>query len=269
MKKIRIGHINLSFHAASAALVGQVFEKYGWQIEMTTSPHEEMFKRYGRGEVDVLVSAWLPASHDVYLAPYHNNTVKIAVLYHPYCIWGVPDYIPVSDVASVDDLLRPDVLLKMEKRILGINPGAGISRFSRKMIEEYQLADSGYYFENGSEAECYSTFEQAVSEHRWLVIPLWHPQFLHHRYIIRALEEPKGLLGGRDEATLIASKSITKTFEPRLLAELQALSPGNAAISELDYLICRKNKTPGQVAEIWHQYHDQVWTDPTKLDSSC
>lgn len=205
----------------------------------------------------MLVSAWLPASHDVYLAPYQDNTVKLTVLYHPYCIWGVPDYVPVSDVTSVEDLLRPDVLLKMEKRILGINPGAGISRFSRTMIEEYQLSDSGYYFENGSESACYSTFEQAVSEQRWLVIPLWHPQFLHHRYTIRALEEPKGLLGGQDEATLIASKSITEIFEPQLLAELQALSPGNTVISELDYLICRQNKTPSQAAEIWHQHHYQ------------
>ena len=257
-KTLRIGHIDLSFHAASAALVCTVFEKYGWQVEMTASPHEEMFKRYGKGEVDMLVSAWLPASHDVYLAPYQDNTVKLTVLYHPYCIWGVPDYVPVSDVASVKDLLRPDVLLKMEKRILGINPGAGISRFSRTMIEEYQLTHSGYYFENGSEAACYSNFEQAVSDQRWIVVPLWHPQFLHHRYTIRALEEPKGLLGGQDEATLIVSRSVIGDFEPPLLAELKALSPGNDAISELDYLICRENKTPRQAVESWYQRHSRI-----------
>ena len=257
MKKIRIGHINLSFHAASAALVELIFKKYGWQVEMTSHPHEEMFKRYGRGEVDMLISAWLPASHDIYLSPYWDSTVKLATLYHPYCIWGVPDYVPVSDVASVEDLLRTNVLLKMEKRIQGINPGAGISRFSRTMVEEYQLSDAGYYFENGSEETCYSAFEQAVKEQRWLIVPLWHPQFLHHRYTIRALEEPKGLLGGQDEATLIASKSTTETFEPKLLAELEVLSPGNNVISELDYLICRKNKTPSQAAEFWHQHHYQ------------
>ncbi|MCX9039688.1 hypothetical protein NLN94_21505 [Citrobacter portucalensis] len=32
-KTLRIGHIDLSFHAASAALVCTVFEKYGWQVE--------------------------------------------------------------------------------------------------------------------------------------------------------------------------------------------------------------------------------------------
>lgn len=153
-KILRIGHIDLSFHTASAALVCTVFEKYGWEVEMTASPHEDMFKCYGKGQVDMLVSAWLPASHDVYLAPYRNKVVKLTVLYHPYCIWGIPDYIPVSDMASVKDLLIPDVLMKMEKRILGINPGAGISRFSRTMVGEYQLTRSGYYLENGSQAAC-------------------------------------------------------------------------------------------------------------------
>lgn len=253
-KIIRIGHIDLSFHASSAALVTAIFEKHGWLVENSTAPHQEMFERYGEQQVDMLVSAWLPASHGAYLAPYIENTVKLSVLYHPYCIWGVPDYITESEVASVRDLLKPDVLVKMEKCIQGINPGAGISRFSRRMIDEYQLGAAGYYFANGSEEECFSAFEQAVSEQRWIVIPLWHPQFLHHRYNIRALHEPVGLLGGHDEATLIASKSIVEKFSPELLDELCQLTPGNKAISELDYLICRKNKTPQQAVDIFNNH---------------
>lgn len=255
MKKIRIGHIRLSLHAVTAALVERIFKKYGWQVELSASAHQEMFERYGKGDVDMLVSAWLPASHEAYLKPFIDSTVKLTVLYEPYCIWGVPDYIPERDIASVADLLKPDVLVKCDKLIQGINPGAGISRFSRTIMGEYGLARAGYHFRNGSEEECYSTFEQAVIEKRWVVIPLWHPQFLHYRYSIRSLQEPKGLLGGQDEATLIASKSITETFEPQLLAELQALSLGNAAISELDYLVCRENRTSTQAVQIWFQGH--------------
>lgn len=254
-KVIRIGHIDLSFHAASAALVTAIFEKHGWQVESSTAPHQEMFERYGAGQVDMLVSAWLPASHGGYLAPYIKDTVKLTVLYHPYCIWGVPDYISSSDISSISDLLKPAVLKKMEKRIQGINPGAGISRFSRAMIEEYQLGAAGYHFVNGSEEECFGAFEKAVSERRWIVIPLWHPQFLHHRYNIRALHEPEGLLGGQDEATLIASKDIVGKFAPELLAELRCLTPGNKAISDLDYLICRESKTPQQAVVIFNNHH--------------
>ena len=84
------------------------------------------------------------------------------------------------------------------------------------MFDEYQLDEVGYYFVNGTEEECFSTFEQVVSKRRWIVIPLWHPQFLHHRYDVRALHEPAGLLGGTDKTTLIASKFIVNKFSPEL-----------------------------------------------------
>lgn len=55
-------------------------------------------------------------------------------------------------------------------------------------------------------------YEQAVREERWLVVPLWHPQYLHHRSRILALHEPLGLLGGADDATML----IRRDAEPWL-----------------------------------------------------
>ena len=64
----------------------------------------------GRGEIDLLASAWLPSSHEVYLSPMLNQVEKLTVLYEPYCIWGVPDSVSDTDVASVEDLLREPAL---------------------------------------------------------------------------------------------------------------------------------------------------------------
>ena len=121
-----------------------------------------MFRRYGAGDVDLLVSAWLPASHGGYLAPHETETLRLGVLYEPYCIWGVPDYVPIDAVASVEDLLRPDVAARMGKLVQGIHPGAGISRFSKAMIEAYGLSRAGYHFETRTEADCFDRFEAAV-----------------------------------------------------------------------------------------------------------
>jgi glycine betaine/proline transport system substrate-binding protein len=193
---VRVGHIDLSFHDASALEVEAILKKHGCRVERSAAPHEKMFRRMRRGEVDVLVSAWLPASHGGYLEPFEHEVRKLTVLYEPYCIWGVPDYVP-AEVTGVVDLLNPEVLTRMERLIQGINPGAGISRFSKAIIEQYGLAAAGYHFETGSEQDCFGRFERAVADGRWVVIPLWHPQALHHRYKIRALDEPKGLLGGQ------------------------------------------------------------------------
>ncbi|MBB3237311.1 ABC-type proline/glycine betaine transport system substrate-binding protein [Phyllobacterium endophyticum] len=97
------------------ALVEGVLQRHGLQVERSAAPHEEMFKRLGRGEVDMLVSAWLPWSHQIYLDPIADDVRKLTVLYSPFCIWGVPDFVPVDAVASVTDLVREPVLSRMER----------------------------------------------------------------------------------------------------------------------------------------------------------
>jgi len=233
-RPVRVGHIDLSFHDAAAREVERILGAHGHAVERSAAPHEEMFHRMADGDVDVLVSAWLPSSHGAYLAPFADQVRKITVLYEPYCIWGVPDYIPEEAVRGVADLLAEPALTRMERLVQGINPGAGISRFSEAIIDEYDLAKAGYEFRTGTEEQCFGRFIAAVAQGNWVVIPLWHPQWLHHRYRIRALDEPKGLLGGRDQATLIVRLDAEALIGEDALAELAALHLGNARVSELD-----------------------------------
>ncbi|UOM36675.1 glycine betaine ABC transporter substrate-binding protein [Acuticoccus sp. I52.16.1] len=232
-RPIRVGHIDLSFHDASAREVEAILVGDGHTVERSSAPHEEMFARLGRGEVDVLVSAWLPASHGAYLAPFEADVRKLGILYEPYCFWGVPHYVPDA-ITSVADLLGPMALRRMERLIQGINPGAGISRFSKAIVAAYELDAVGYHFETGTEADCFGRYERAVAERRWVVVPLWHPQWLNHRYRIRELEEPRGLLGGRDEATLVVRRDAEALIGEPALARLSGLTLGNARVSALD-----------------------------------
>lgn len=248
---VYLGYIDLSFHAASAALVQRVLERHGLRVISSAAPHEDMFRRYGAGDIDLLVSAWLPASHGAYLAPFAGHSRELGTLYRPYCLWGVPDYVPQDKVASIADLLQPEVAERMTRLIQGINPGAGISRFSREIVRQYGLDSLGYHFENGSEADCFNRFEEAVARGEWLVVPLWHPQFLHHRHTIRELHDPKGLLGGQDAASLIIREDCAAHLPPALLAELARLAPGNRVISELDHLIVREGLSPLAAADQW------------------
>lgn len=237
---IRVGHIDLSFHDAAALEVEKILERHNLAIQRSAAPHEEMFQRLGRGEVDVMVSAWLPASHGGYLAPFEDEIIRVTALYEPYCIWGVPEYVPEESVGEIADLSREPALERMERLIQGINPGAGISRFSQAMIEHYGLDAAGYHFETGTEEECFGRYIEAVDQQRWVIVPLWHPQWLHARYRIRALREPDGLLGGQDQATLIVRRDAVDRIGTDALAELRGLYLGNARVSELDDLLRRR-----------------------------
>lgn len=253
-----IGQIALSFHIASAAVVRAIVELTGTRTITREASHEQMYEMLARGEVDMVVSAWLPGSHGVYIDPIAGDLLKLGVLYEPYAMWGVPDYVPLSDVTAVADLTRPEVVARMAKRIQGIGPGAGISRFSREIIERYGLAALGYEFHNGTLKDCTDAFESAYGQRQWTVVPLWHPQYLHHRYVIRELTEPLGLLRGRDAATLVLRREAAGLLPEATLGWLRRLHLGNAAVAELDHQISVAGATPAEAAVGWLMRQDQL-----------
>jgi glycine betaine/proline transport system substrate-binding protein len=250
-----LGQIALSFHVASAAVVRQVLRRDGVACTIQEAPHEKIYEMLGKGEIDAAVSAWLPGSHGAFIKAYEGELLKLGVLYEPYAIWGVPDYVPQSEVAAVADLLEPAVAARMTKVIQGIGPGAGISRFSREIVAQYRLDQVGYEFRNGSLDDCTSAFERAVAERRWVVVPLWHPQYLHNLHKIRALDEPRGLLRGKDEATLVLRLEAATLLPGKTLATLRNMHLGNAAVAELDYMVGRQQLDPMQAASQWMTRH--------------
>ncbi len=175
--------------------------------------------------------------------------------YEPYALWGVPDCVPFEEVADVSDLLKPNVVQKMKSNIQGINAGAGITRFSIAMMEEYGLTAAGYRFLTGTQEDCFGAFEHAVENKEWIVVPLWKPQFLHYNYNIRELTEPKGLLGTIDRAVLLLRQDKASLFTKEELHTLDKLGFSNDIIAELDYKVSRCNESLDEVTLNWLTSH--------------
>ena len=252
-QKITIGVTDLSFHHVAASLVTHFLTDMGFEVDRVYAPHENNFQRLKTSETDMLISAWLPSSHGGYMADVETvrPVIELGLHYEPYALWGVPDYVPAEDVSEVNDLLKPSVVEKMKSQIQGINPGAGITRFSIKMMDEYGLSKAGYTFSPGTEEECFSAFEEAVEKKQWIVVPLWKPQFLHYKYKIREIQEPKGLLGIVDKAVLLLPEDKKSLFTEKQLETLDSLRFSNEIIAELDYKICRENQPIDQVTREW------------------
>lgn len=155
---------------------------------------------------------------------------------------GGPNYVPKEAVSEVAE--------RMKAQIQGINPGAGITRFSIQM-KEYELSDSGYEFFTGSEGDCFDAFESTVANKEWVIVPLWKPQFLHYRYDIREIKEPKGLLGIVDRAVLLLRNDKKSLFSEEQIQKLDSLRFSNDIIAELDYKVCREGKSQDAVTHAW------------------
>ncbi|QTE21688.1 glycine betaine ABC transporter substrate-binding protein [Polaribacter cellanae] len=234
-KTLQIGQIDLSFHKVAAVVILNYFDSIGQTYQLHTAPHEQLFKKYREREIDLVLGAWLPSSHGKYIKDVETETIQFSTLYSPFCIWGVPDYVPENQVNSVADILKPANAEKFHKNIQGINEGAGISRFSRNIIKNYGLDALGFEFKNGNIEDCTSAFIEAYKKKEWIIIPLWEPQFLFHSYAIRALKEPKGLLGSVDNSTIIMHKNSVKKLKPKALNFIKKIKLGNQLVTSLDY----------------------------------
>ncbi|MFE9883192.1 glycine betaine ABC transporter substrate-binding protein [Streptomyces sp. NPDC005784] len=245
---LTLGTIALSFHRAATAVTRRILETHGHQVSVIEAPHEELFRRQAAGEVDVLVCAWLPSSHATYLSTFRHQVRVLAPYYTPYCLWAVPPYVSET-VAGVADLARPEVAARMTRTVDGINPGAGISRFSADMIGAYGLDRAGYRFAPGTESGFLARVERGIAQEEWFVVPLWRPQYLNRRHGLRQLHEPKGLLGTVDAACPVIRLDALERIRPEAVTRMNALRLGNEGVEELDALINVEGLTPLQAAD--------------------
>jgi glycine betaine/proline transport system substrate-binding protein len=117
-RAVVMGQIDISFYAVAGVVVQDVLERLGHRVEVRTGSHGDIFPVLGRGELDLLVAAWLPSGHAEYWARYGGDAAQLATLYRGARLyWAVPPYVPADQVASVADLKKPDVARRMVKTI--------------------------------------------------------------------------------------------------------------------------------------------------------
>jgi glycine betaine/proline transport system substrate-binding protein len=169
------------------------------------------FQGLARGDVDMMLGAWLPVTHAAYYARYKNDMDDLGIIYTGAKIgWAVPDYVPEAQVASIADLNKPDVKSKLNSTIQGIEPGAGEMVASEKALKEYDLA--GYNLIRASEAGMLTAVARAYQSKSWIVATVWSPHWLWQKYKMRYLADPKGVLGGSEEIHGFASKQFAQKY---------------------------------------------------------
>jgi glycine betaine/proline transport system substrate-binding protein len=230
-----LGHANLSFYEASAAVVQHVLERQGFNVAVSSGSHAAIFPKVAAGDVDLFVAAWLPYAHKGYWDEYKDDLVQIGVLFEDARLyWAVPDYVS-ANVRSVADLKRPEVAARMVKTIRGTLPDSGLMIGSRKIFEHYGLGEAGYELAPGPAKEWLTNFDARIAANEWFVMPLWRPQYLNRAHKLRILEEPQEFFGGDNTAWLVANKAWAAKL-PRKTRELLGRIELNVkAVTQMDY----------------------------------
>jgi glycine betaine/proline transport system substrate-binding protein len=250
--KIVLGQVALSFYAVAGAVVQEIPERLGHTVEIVQGPHEEMFPLLAEGGIDLMAAVWLPEGHGAYWARYGASAIEITRLYDgARFFWAVPSYVPEELLASMEHLAKPAVMERITKHIQGIGPGATITVISRKAIEDYGLGQFGYSLKVGTQVEWTGALYAAVAEQRWIVFPTWAPQYLNRNRQLRALADPRGVLGGANHASLVAPRERFEALPARTRATLQRIDLAIEAVTEMDWMVNAGSRPPRDAARMW------------------
>ena len=203
---VRIGWTAWSDAEFVTRLAARILEqRMGQDVELVQTDIAPQYQGVASGDIDVMLMSWLPSTHADYMDKVGRRVVKLGILYdHARLGWIVPAYVPEERLAAIGDLAKPGVREKLGGRIVGIDPGAGLTRLSREAIGSYGL--DGYELEISSGAAMTAALGRAIDNEQWIVVTGWSPHWKFGKWDLRYLEDPRDALGSWERIHAVARR---------------------------------------------------------------
>lgn len=192
-------------------------ERLGYDAERVQTSIALQYQGVADDSLDAMLVAWLPTTQAAYWEKYKDEVADLGVLFTGKIGWVVPDYIPESELASMDDLSTERVRERLDGRITGIDPGAGLMGKSKAAIETYGLDD--YNLKPSSAAGMTAALDRAIRDEEWIVVTGWNPHWKFAKYDLRYLDDPENVFGGKEKIHALARQDLREEA-PRAAAFL-------------------------------------------------
>ena len=248
IKRINLSYVEWDTEVASTNVVGEVLKQMGYDVTMTPLDNSIMWKSVSNGESDAMVSAWLPKTHGSQYAQYKDQVEDLgANLTGAKVGLAVPAYM---DVNSIDELTD-----QAGKKIIGIEPGAGVVTAAENTIQKYDnLKD--WKVETSSSGAMTVALGQAIKKHEPIVVTGWTPHWMFAKYDLKYLEDPENGMGSEEQIHTMVRKGL-KEDQPEAYKVLD-----NFHWSEKDMekvmLEINNGKDPQQAAKDWIKENQEL-----------
>lgn len=178
---------------STAYLLENKLEAAGYNVEHETlTDAAVLYAGLAKGDIDIYPSAWSEKTHAQYMDKYSDDIEDLGAYYdNAILTWAVPEY--MEDINSIEDLKgKAD---DFGGKVVGIEPGAGLTKASEETISEYGLDEDGYSLATSSTPAMLSELQTAVDGEKDIVVTLWRPFWANSKFPVKDLEDPKGALG--------------------------------------------------------------------------
>ncbi len=203
-EKVKLAYVEWDCAVASTYTAKAALEKMGYEVEVLPVAAAAMWQAVASGDVDAMVTAWLPVTHKTYYDRVKSKVVKLGpVATGAKLGWAVPAYVTIDSIEELN--ANAD---KFDDKIIGIDPGAGLMGLSEKAIEQYGL-DKMELME-GSGATMTAALADAIKNKKWAVVTAWSPHWMFGRWNLKYLKDPKGILGDEEQIYTIVRADLQR-----------------------------------------------------------
>jgi glycine betaine/proline transport system substrate-binding protein len=201
-----------------------------------------MWQGVARGDIDMTLSAWLPVTHEAYLANFKDK-VQIVGANYPGAKIGliVPDYVKATSLADLN-AHRAD----FDNRIVGIDAGAGVMKKTEEAIKAYGLE---MRLQPSSGPAMAAELDRAYRANKAIAVTGWIPHWMFAKYKLRFLADPKTIYGAEEHVDSVINPGLN-TKAPAVVAFLKKFSWKPEEIGAV-MLAVEGGAKPAEAAEKW------------------
>lgn len=234
MTSITLGHLRDTLHAGCAAAVARVLDAYEMDVSFVDASPDELPGVLEAGEIDLLVSVWLPRDEKFVNAGFRS----LGELYLPQNLWTATAPLPSIDKIGSGDvaclITTPDLALVVQSALERLPALQGVPL---KIVDDEAIYDRVVKF----------------SDAKPCIVALAQPHALFHIDVLHLIEDPDFRLGREMRACMVLREGAASRLDSDMIDELSEMMLGNKVMSALDYLIRVEGADPEDAAESWQR----------------
>jgi glycine betaine/proline transport system substrate-binding protein len=253
---VDIGYVLWDSEIASThVLAAAIQDELGYEVNLVAIDAGPLYSGLARGDLDVTVSASLPAVHAHYWEQFGPDLLDLGPNLDGTSIGLVaPSYVEADSIEDLNDYVE-----EFNGQITGIEPGAGIMTATEDALEAYDL---DYMLIDSSDASMMAALDRAVARDEWIVITGWEPHWMWAAYDLKYLADPRGAFGEAGSIHTIVNPGFAETAPADLLAFLDNFNWTPLDMGEVMLAIQEDGLDPWEAARNWiadNQEKVQSW----------
>ena len=184
---VNLAYVEWDTEVASTHVVAEVLKEIGYEVKTTPLDNAIMWESVAKGEVDGMVAAWLPSTHQAQYEQYKDQVENLGPNLEGAKLGiAVPSYMAVDSIADLSD--------EAGKTITGIEPGAGVVAAAENTVATYDNL-SDWNVATSSSGAMTVALGQAIKNKEDIVITGWSPHWMFAKYDLKYLDDPEGTMG--------------------------------------------------------------------------